>query len=178
MCMLYILTPGVKVRKDRGRIRIEKGGQKLNSLLIKEVESIVVGKNAEVSTAVLFEILSLGRSVFYVDGRGRLVGQLGSEEKSLGRFECQRSCFKNEEISVDLIKQVVHRKIGEQIKILKSYGRHGNSEELRSLSETLSIYRKKVVQGKDCDTLRGLEGIASRTYFEGFRYILDQSKWP
>ena len=178
MCMLYLLTPGVKARKDRGRIRIEKDDQKLNSVLIKDVESIIVGKCAEVSTAVLFELMSMGKGIFYVDGRGHLVGQMGNERNSLERLECQRGCFRDEEISLGLIKQVIQKKIGEQIKVLKGYGRYSHREELHTLAEALIIYRKKVLQGRDGEALRGLEGIASRTYFEGFRYILDQSKWP
>ena len=110
MCMLYLLTPGVKARKDRGRIRIEKDDQKLNSVLIKDVESIIVGKCAEVSTAVLFELMSMGKGIFYVDGRGHLVGQMGSEKNSLERLECQRGCFGDEEISLGLIKQVIQKR--------------------------------------------------------------------
>ena len=69
-------------------------------------------------------------------------------------------------------------KVGEQIKILKYYAKQGHKDEMQVLMEAIGMYRKKIISGKDRDALRGMEGIASRTYFEGFRYILDQEKWP
>ena len=178
MCTLYLLTPGVKAHKERGRIRVEKEGKKISSVLVRDVESLVVGKCAEVSTAVLFELMALGRGIFYVDGRGKLIGQLGSEQNSWERLECQRRCLLDEKIALDLIKQVLNVKIGEQVKILKYYAKQGHKEELQMLAEAAVIYRKKIRFGKDSESLRGMEGIASRTYFEGFQYMLDQENWP
>ena len=134
--MLYLLTPGVKAHKERGRIRVEKDGKKISSVLLRDVESLVVGKCAEVSTAVLFELMALGRGIFYVDGRGKLIGQLRSEQNSWERLECQRKCLLNEKIALDLIRHTLNIKIGEQIKIMKSHAKQGHREELQILAET------------------------------------------
>ena len=61
MCVLYLLSPGVRAGKNRGRVRILKNGQKLDSVLIRDVESVVVGRCAEISTELLFELMKLGR---------------------------------------------------------------------------------------------------------------------
>lgn len=177
MCVLYLLSPGVRAGKNRGRVRILKNGQKLDSVLIRDVESVVVGRCAEISTELLFELMKLKRGIFYVDGMGRLIGQLGSENNSWERLSCQIRCFDDEKQAIELIRSVLNTKITEQMKLLKQYANKKGIVTLTAIADSLLIYRRKIRQENDCDALRGIEGIASRTYFEGFKYILDEKYW-
>ena len=43
MCVLYLLSPGAKLRQDGGRIVLERDGERLRSLHPQEIECVQAG---------------------------------------------------------------------------------------------------------------------------------------
>ena len=177
MCVLYLVSEGTKLRKNGGRFLIENDGKRIQSVPINEVESVVVRRCAEISTPALYELFEKNAGVFYVDGRGRLMGQMEVPSGSLLRFEKQRENFFDDEKSVCMIRSTIGEKLSGQIELLRYYARQKKEvdiaqcvKEIRRIAEKLRIVRDK-------EELRGLEGLASRTYFAAFPYLLDTSVW-
>ena len=177
MCVLYLLSPGTKLRQDGGRIVIEKDGQRLRSLHPQEVDCVVQNRRASITTPAIYVLLEQGVSIFFVDGRGFLVGQLGGGAKSFARSRCQYEAFADEEARLALSQEVVRRKMTGQRRILLGYAKMRHDLELARLAAEIKKYRSRIERAADADELRGLEGIASRRYFDGFPHMLEQSLW-
>ena len=177
MCVLYLLSPGAKLRQDGGRIVLERDGERLRSLHPQEIECVVQGRRASITTPVIYVLLEQGSSVFFVDGRGALVGQLGDGAKSFARSRRQYEAFTDEAVQLVLAREVVRRKLTGQRRILLGYAKTHRDLELARLAEEIKKYRDRLAYAEDADELRGLEGIASRRYFDGFPHILDLHVW-
>lgn len=177
MAVIYLLSPNTKLKKQGERIAIEKDGKRVAYILLDEIDCIVQGRKAEVTTPVLYELLAHDINIFYVDGRGRLLGQLGNYYIAWERAQCQYRMFSDAEQQTLCTRYVVDAKMEAQIALLRSYAKSKQSQELAQLAATIRIYRQKIHMVSNIDELRGFEGMASRTYFDAFPLILNPVKW-
>ena len=90
MCVVYLLSEQTKLRQVGGRFLLEKKGKRQASIPMDEVECVIQGKAAEITTPAIYELLARGVCIFYVDGRGRLLGQLGQFASSNLSWERSR----------------------------------------------------------------------------------------
>lgn len=177
MCIIYLISEQTKLRQAGGRFLLEKNGRRVNSIPMDEVECVVQGKLAEITTPAIYELLARDVSVFFVDGRGRLLGQLGSTNVPWERSHVQYVNFNNEKKQLELIRYIIRSKMDGQIKILRYYAKNKKDMELAYLTDEVRKYRKKIMVTFKPNELRGLEGMASRKYFAGFPLILNQRLW-
>ena len=175
MCVVYLLSPQTKLKCVGSRLEVEKEGKKLYSLLTDEVECVVQGKLAQITTPALYELMERGVSIFYVDGRGRQLGHLYGSD-SWQRSRLQYECF--EQSGLELAREIVGRKIEGQRNLLRAYAKSNKDLELAHFADKLKMYRKKLPLAQSVDELMGWEGIASRTYFSAYPLLLDTSLWP
>lgn len=89
MAVLYLLSPGSSVRKDAGRLIIEKEGTIISRMPIFMLTSIVVGMRANITTPALFACMEERVPVFFIDHKGRTVGQIAGEAMT---FRMLRLC--------------------------------------------------------------------------------------
>ena len=85
MAVVYLLNSGVSAGKDGGRLVVKKEGEEIASVPLQKVEGLLIGRNAQVSTQVLFTFMQSRTPVVYVDGRGRICGTLMDSRESLKR---------------------------------------------------------------------------------------------
>lgn len=177
MCVIYLLSNHTKLKQNNGHLTIEKDGKRVTNVLLDEVECIVQGRKAEVTTSVLYALLERNIHIFYVDGRGRLLGQLGNFTLDWERGQCQYRCFNDAQKQLDCIRYVLNDKMAGQIALLRYYAKNKKDLEIAHLADTIKIYRSKLHDVSEINALRGLEGMASRNYFDAFPLILDTEKW-
>lgn len=180
MCVVYLLSEQTKLRQVGGRFLLEKKGKRQASIPMDEVECVIQGKAAEITTPAIYELLARGVCIFYVDGRGRLLGQLGqfaSSNLSWERSRIQYDTVRDEQRQVELTREIVRLKMNGQIELLRSYAKSKKDLELAYLADEVRKYRKKLAVTSAIEELRGLEGMASRRYFEAFPMILDSKSW-
>lgn len=177
MCVIYLVSEQTKLRQVGGRFQLEKDGRRAASIPMDEVECVVLGKCSEITTPAVYELLKRGVSVFYVDGRGRLLGQLGSMDTSWERSRIQYDNFRDEKRQTEFIREIIRSKMDGQIEILRYYAKYKKDLELAQLADEIRRYRRKLAVTHAVNELRGLEGMASRKYFEGFPFILNPDLW-
>ena len=180
MCVIYLMSEQTKLRQVGGRFLLEKKGARQASIPMDEVECVIQGKTAEVTTPAIYQLLARGICIFYVDGRGRLIGQLGqfaSSNPSWERSRIQYETFYDENRQVKLAREIVQRKMSGQIELLRSYAKSKNDLEIAYLADEVRKYKKMLITTTDIEKLRGLEGMASRKYFDAFPMILDRKAW-
>lgn len=178
MCVIYLLSRGSRARKSGGRAIVERAGARLASVPIGEVESVVLTRSGELTTPLLYELMERGKGIFYVDGRGRVLGELSHGEVTLARFQRQWEAFSDERARTQLIRLTIGAKLDAQREILKKYAKTKKDLELAHLADELRSFRRDLMDFSEVEELRGLEGMAARVYFSAFPFILDQSLWP
>ena len=89
MSVLYLLSPGSSVRKEGGRLVVEKDGDLVARVPLRMVTSVVVGASAGATIPALFACMEEAVPIFFVDGRSNVVGQLAGENITLRMLRYQ-----------------------------------------------------------------------------------------
>lgn len=177
MAVVYLLNSGVSAGKDGGRLVVKKEGEAIASVPLQKVEGLIIGRNAQVSTQVLFTFMQSRTPVVYVDGRGRICGTLMDSRESLKRFKWQLSFAENQEKRASLAREILSDKLAAQMELLRYYGRSRKDGQLKAAADEIGTCRRQLAAADDVDTMRGLEGVAASLYFKAFPHFLVDDGW-
>lgn len=168
MAVVYLLNSGVSAGKDGGRLVVKKEGEAIASVPLQKVEGLIIGRNAQVSTQVLFTFMHSHTPVVYVDGRGRICGTLMDSRESLKRFKWQLSFAENQENRTALAREILSDKLSAQMELLRYYGRSRKDGQLKAAADEIGICRRQLAAAGNVDTMRGLERSGGIALFQGF----------
>ena len=171
---LYVMTPGISIRQDGGLLVLEKDHSVIKEIPIATVSNLVLGRTIQISTQVMFSLVKQGSLIQFVDHKYQLVGTLGDEHTTLQRLLWQVAYFQNQEFALDGAKYIVRRKIKGQIALLNQYKKSKCIPNFVAVHRTMQVLLKRVERTKKVDTLRGIEGLASRTYFSVLGHVLSE----
>lgn len=177
MSTIYLLSKDSYARKDASRILLEKGGKLIGRLPLRSLSSLVVGPNANISTALLFACLQERIPVFFVDQSGRLLSQLVNDKLSLQRLQGQLSALSDKTHCLLLAKQIVLEKARNQYHLIKTYEKSITNPNLTKILSDIKILQKEIPFAASENELRGIEGSLAKTYFQIFPILLDQRTW-
>lgn len=173
-----MLTAGQSIGKNGGRLEVhDRNSRRIYSIPLDDVESIVVAAKTQISSDIIQLLLLKNIPITYLDKRGNVLGYTQSNQQSLDKLIMQQKCFNDMTLRLQLIKFVLKEKILAQQRILSSYARTMNKAELKKIANKIKIYEHKVDSINVPDKLRGLEGISSKEYFDGFSHIIDSKQW-
>lgn len=178
MNTIYLLSADSRLEKAGGRLIVKKGEETICRLPIKNAEAVIVGLNGHITTPVLFELLKNNCEVFFMDWQGHVKGHLENKPLRADRLLKQAMLFSAEEITLPLIKDLVREKIENQLQLLRSFKKYYPLKKAEPALKKLRQYQEKVQTAASADELRGLEGLAARTYFDLFPQLLDPDRWP
>lgn len=177
MGMLYLLSEGSSARKVGPRIAVEKDGEIIGRLPVRSIDGVIIGRNAQISTQAIFELLELSIPIVYIDGYGKIVGNLCNEKQTAARLLRQLEIFQNAEKQVILTQDIISEKISNQQNLLKQYAKTKDADKLLGKIKRLKIQAAKVISLNNLDELRGAEGMASKIYFSAFPELIDLTRW-
>ena len=177
MGTLYLLSEGSMARKDGSRIVVEKDGEIVNRIPIRVIDSVVLQKNAQITTQAIFDLLDKHVPIFYLDGTWEIMGWMGGKSQTGTRLLLQVDCFRDREWQSAMAREVVAEKIRNQQRILRQYAHTRKEDELQRAAEELEKLWKKAGGVTDIQQMRGMEGMASRVYFQAFPKLLNQETW-
>lgn len=178
MNIIYLLSAGSQLHKNGGRIEVmEKSQQCIYSLLPQDVDSVAAGQHTQISTEAMYLLLQNNCQITYIDRRGKIMAYLGDGHQSLEKLLLQQKAFANIHIVRKLINDTIGKKIANQRKLLAYYASSMNDPILWTASKTIKIYEEKLKQCSSVESARGIEGMASKIYFEAFGNIFDAKRW-
>lgn len=177
--VLYLYSPQTKVRLAGGRLRVERDGEAIDSVRIAELECVVATRVAELTTPVIYALMEAGVSVFYIDGRARIVAELVAGSLSWERTRRQYEYLLAAGHAEALARLVVREKLSAQIKLLRSYAHTRKNQELYDIADELGDYRQELehTESLSIEEIRGIEGMAAKRYFSAYPHIIDAAKW-
>jgi len=163
--VLHLATPGSRASISTGRIIVTKSGEKLGSVPVERVQGVVVHGNADLSSALVRELLWRSLTIVWCGSNGRVRGWASSTDSPNGGPRV-RQHVASAEGRLGIAREMVAAKIANQATLLR---RHGSAPDV--VTELRRLQRAALV----CPTLGplfGVEGEAASRYFGSFTSML------
>lgn len=172
MSVLYITQPDAVLNKSHEAFKVaikqEDGSWKKQAIPAQTVEQIVLMGHPSITGEALCYALELGMPVHYLSIFGKHLGSALPAYSRNGQLRlAQYAAHNDSQQRLALVKAIVTAKIHNQYHILYRHGQQDNPLKLR---------QKSVSNQTSIDEVRGMEGLAAREYFAGWKRMLD-SQW-
>lgn len=177
MAVLYVTEQGSSICKSSERIIVKKEGMEVFSLPSFKVSQVVILGNVNIKTPAFRFFMKNGIDIVFLDTGGRFQGRsqpLYSGNSILRK--CQVKMAENPFFTLQLAKTIVMGKAKNMRTILMRLARENERLDLSREIEDIRYYTKKMEFAQNLQKLRGFEGVATATYFAGFRKALFRFK--
>ena len=165
---LYIDRHGTKVGFQAGQLHLAPPESEAMDIPINQLEYVVVLGHVHFSHDALCALLKHGIPTIISSPHGGYMGALcGLPGNQVQRRMAQYDAVRDSRISLNIAKALVHAKLRGQFRLLH----HWQVQTGEVLNHTLA----SLSGCQTLDALRGYEGVAARSYFEGLRTHLEDS---
>lgn len=178
---LYIITPGRYLSLDGENVVISEDRTEISRVPLHNLESIIAFGAAGVSPALMGKCVSDGRELVMMSRSGGFLARVEGEIS--GNVLLKRTQYHtadDPEKSLAIAKNIIAAKISNDRWVLDRMVRDHSMRVDAELFERKSGFLRNSSQAamlaKDADTLRGIEGEASVTYFSVFDDMILQQK--
>lgn len=170
---LYVTTQGTVLRLEHDTVRVLADRETRARLPLVRLDAIVVFGRVTVTTALIHRCAEDGRGVVWLSGHGRFRARLtGGTLGNVTLRRAQHLALSEPDQTLALARQFVAGKVQNARSLLLRSARDSTEEldgcALRLAAQRLGALLGDVRQAADLNALRGLEGIAARSYFAVF----------
>ncbi|WP_444850905.1 CRISPR-associated protein Cas4 [Mycolicibacterium frederiksbergense] len=151
--ILHLTTPGSRASLRAGRVIVTKQREEIASIPLERVVGVVVHGNADVSSALVREILWRGYSIVWCAGTGRVIGSARSASSPNGLARV-RQHVASDAGHLGLAREFIRSKISNQATQLRRNARINVAEIVGSMR----AIARQCVDAQDIPQLYGLEG--------------------
>jgi CRISP-associated protein Cas1 len=162
--VLHLASPGSRASLRRGQIQIRVAEEAPTTVLLGQVSGLVVHGNADVSSALLREIIHRGFPIVWCTWSGRVVGWASSADGPNGEARGLQHRL-DDNVQIKVARAIVAAKVRNQASLLR---RHDSSARfaLRQLA-------RNAEQAASRSEMLGLEGRAAALYFPALSLALN-----
>lgn len=169
MSVYYIKEQGTYVKKMDKRIVVEKNGKTLVDVPIVNITNMSVFGNVQVTTQVLHMMMEEGIDVSFFTYSGKYVGQIAADNsKNIFLRFAQYECYQNMDRRLEISRQIVRNKVGNQIALIKSYDWTESDYDYKADIESMNRLLLKLPEAETSNEIMGIEGSCSAVYFNSF----------
>lgn len=173
MSMLYLVNQGSVVRRDQGRLVVERKASENIEVLINEVRQILVFGNIQLTTPVITTCLEEGITVLYLSQMGQYKGHLWSENHSDLTVEmAQFGRVGDDAFKVRMAVVMVRGKLWNSRQLLWRLNRSRELAQVEVMIERLANLRDQVLKAQTLDQVRGYEGSGAAFYFTALGLLI------
>lgn len=180
MTVLHVREQGAVVRKDGERVRVTQQDPvtekqvELTGAPIRELSQVAVYGNVQVTTQAVALLLEQEVDLVFLSRYGKFRGRLLKNESKFAQMRhAQLRLTGDERRALAVAKKIVWAKLANQRNLLQELANFGDTPAvvgvLQRASQSIGEMQQASVQAGDADTLRGYEGRAGASYFEGFK---------
>ncbi len=167
MSTIYITTQGANVQRRSGQIVIGKGKEILQNVPETHVKQIILVGNVNLSTPTISFCLENQIEVVFLTQGGKFRGRLNGEaSRSVEIRRKQYDRVLDKDFCLRQAKSFVGGKVQNQMATAR---RQFENNAVPREFETLKSISQKIGNAKSIESLLGLEGSASASYFKLFR---------
>lgn len=169
MANLYLTEQGSILRKTGDRLIVQKDNEVLLDVQCSKINAVLIFGNVQFTTQAVHELFEHGIELALLTRTGRLIGQLTSP--STKNIELRVEQFKrrsDDEFRFNFSKAVISGKMSNCLNLIKTFS--NNHPEINFAGETTVIEASinNINGAGSVAVLRGIEGSAAKTYFQGF----------
>lgn len=173
--VLYVVTPGSVLRLEHDAVRVEVEGAMRARFPLANLAGVVAVGRVSITTALLARCAEDGRSVVWLDSRGRFLARVeGRTRGNVLLRRAQHLALDDPQHTFRIARQVVGGKLQNARHVLMR-GARETTEGAAELTRQADHIAQAIVQAgmvQDIETLRGIEGDAARAYFSVFRLLV------
>lgn len=160
---LYITEPGAFVRTAQGRIVVQQGKEITGEVPLHRIDRVLVLAGVGMSSGFLSACIAQNVPVLFFIGKGKAYGSLVAEGMPNPlRLRAQYDLTGDPRRRLDLARSLIGAKIVAMIKRL------ANAKQAAAARERLREMLSAALAAQDVQALRGFEGNATKTYYEGY----------
>jgi len=174
------MTPQAWVHLDNSTLRIEVDREKRMRVPLHHVGGLVCFGNVLVSPALMHRMADEGKSLIFLDDRGRFKLRLeGPTSGNVLLRIAQHRAAQDVPSALHLARACVAGKLRNSRSLVLRGAREETDADdaafLQRLSSTLGASLRAAARASHADELRGIEGEAARNYFQGLNRIVKRS---
>lgn len=167
---LYVIEQGAVLRKASGRVLVTKEETKLLEIPAVKLQGILLYGNVQITTQCIRSLLDEGIWVSFLSRTGSYKGRLQPPHERGGRLrQMQWHRSQDAAFCLGFGRAVVRGKMLGQKKVAAAYAKNYLAETLGDGHAVLRESLERLESVQSLDELRGIEGNASRAYFDLFR---------
>lgn len=170
---IYLTDNGVLLKKKSNRIILKKENKVLEEIPVLDLKRVLIFGNNQVSTELMRFLAGKGIEVAFLSGHGKFMFRLVPEtSKNIFLRLAQHERYRDPAYRRRLGQVLVEAKLKNQRSVLIRYQRNQPRVDLNNSIEFIKKCSEEVFQKEDVEEIRGMEGIASKTFFEAYGRLL------
>jgi CRISPR-associated protein Cas1 len=173
MSNLYITEQGSVLRKTGDRLVVQKDNEILLDVQCSKIDAVLIFGNVQFTTQAVHELFEHEIEMALLTRTGKLIGQITSPfTKNIELRIEQFKKYNDKTFRLNLSKAIVNGKITNCLNLMAAFSCNHSEINLEREMTGLGTSIKTINCTDSVAALRGVEGIATRTYFEGVRKML------
>ena len=174
---LYVTTDHAYVHVDHQTLRVDIDGKTELQVPLMHLGSVVVFGNVLVSPKMIHRCTEDGREIVFLDRNGRFKGRVvGPTSGNVLLRQAQYAVAADQQRTASIARNMVAGKIQNARGVVQRAARDAGDEDdaaaLRACAKRMADILPSLPQSEQLDQIRGLEGVAARTYFGAFRRMV------
>lgn len=176
---LYVIEQGAFLGIRNNRIVIRHEGKEIRSIPVHHVDQIILQGNQILSSALARECRITNADIFFSTIPGNCDMKLDDlSGRHIDLLSAQVDALEKPEKTLFAARSVVGAKISNSREVLRQFNMRRQIPEIREVDQVLKGLRDRTARAESIDVLRGVEGTASRKYFEAIACLLPSPwKW-
>ncbi|RLB07408.1 MAG: CRISPR-associated endonuclease Cas1 [Deltaproteobacteria bacterium] len=173
---IYVLEAGTYLRKEGMSLKVVKGSNIVDEIPVNGLKRLTLMGYTMLSGAVLDFLVQNRVETVFLTPTGRFRARLAVDEhRHVNLRRAQYLMLSNPNFSLKTAKIIVRGKIQNMARFLTMRSRQYQIDQLRIQALRLKSMARFVQETNDLDRLRGIEGHASRLYYEVFPLLIRNS---
>ena len=178
MATIYLIEQGTYIYKTYQRFVIQTSDKKTIEIPIREVETILVFGNIQLSTPVINACLEAKITVLFLSRQGQYKGHLWNLEAiNLDNHLTQFKRREDEIFKLNVSSAIVKGKLLNSKQLLLRLNRKRKIDKIKTVIEGINSDLRALSSVNNLDTLRGYEGISAARYFPAFGCLITNSEF-
>lgn len=179
MANFYLTEQGSILRKTGDRLIVQKDNEILLDVQCSKIDAVLIFGNVQFTTQAVHELLEHGIEMALLTRTGKIIGQITSP--STKNIELRVEQFRrhgDEAFALNLSRAIVKGKLANCIGVMTQFSYNHPAINLAEEKAGIEESMGKIDCLGSVESIRGIEGVAARRYFEGFgKMVLGEFKF-
>ncbi len=176
MAFLYVTEQGAVLKRRGQRLAVEKDGHTLLDTPAAKIEGILLFGNVQVTTQAIHLLFQQEIELAFFSSHGRLIGQLTSPAtKNIVLRQAQYARQADPSFAFGMARTIVSAKSANSLEFVRQFAHNHPDTDLSAEKAALTEMCSRIESQPDLTALLGLEGAASRIFFQAFAKMLRHS---